>query len=259
MWPLRSSAPVGRRSQRRGCEESSWHPPPRMLRIRVVRNVTFREGTLRAKIAKIAAATLLAVGSAAVIVATASASEDTDTPVPASSASGQPEPAPTLTESPRSTLAPEPGSTTASPPEPGSTTTPPPDQSRTTEPPPEPGQTTTPPPEQGESPEQPSQSYSGAASFFSANGVPGACGQAIRDSDFVVALDHRMFGSGSSESPQCGRKVVVTHNGKSITATVLDASPSTSDMYGLDLTPGAYEALASLDQGTIDVTWRFVE
>ncbi|MFD7615985.1 hypothetical protein [Streptomyces sp. NPDC059802] len=214
---------------------------------------------MRAKIAKIAAAALLAVGSAAVIVATASASEDTDIPVPASSASGQPEePAPSLTESPRSTLAPEPGSTTASPPEPGSTTTPPPDQSRTTGPPPEPGRTTSPPPEQGESPDQPPHGYNGAASYFSPDGVPGACGQVIRDSDFVVALDHRMFGSGSAQSSQCGRKVVVTHNGRSITATVLDANP-TSDMYGLDLTRAAYQELASLDEETIDITWRFVE
>ncbi|MGW2084235.1 hypothetical protein [Streptomyces sp. NPDC001880] len=212
---------------------------------------------MRAKIAKIAAATLLAVGSAGVIVATASASEDTDIPVPAVSASGQPEPGSTLPESPSPTLAPEPSGTTA-PPGPGSTTTPPPDQSRTTAPPPEPDQTTTPPPEQSESPEQPSQGYSGAASFFRADGVPGACGQVIRDGDFVVALDHRMFGSGSSESPQCGRKVVVTHNGKSITAKVLDASP-TSETHGLDLTPAAFGELASLDRGTIDVTWRFVE
>ncbi|WP_405713687.1 MULTISPECIES: hypothetical protein [unclassified Streptomyces] len=213
---------------------------------------------MRAKIAKIAAAALLAVGSAAVIVATASASEDADTPVPATSTSGQPEPGSTLTESPSSTLAPERGSTTA-PPEPGSTTTAPPEQSRTTAPPPEPDQTTTPPPEQGKSPEQPSQSYSGAASHFSSGGVPGACGEVFTDSDFVVALDYRMFGDGPSKSPQCGRKVVVTHNGKSITATVLDASPTTSDAHGLDLTRAAYEALGSLDQGTIDITWHFVE
>ncbi|MFD0338276.1 RlpA-like double-psi beta-barrel domain-containing protein [Streptomyces sp. NPDC127117] len=207
---------------------------------------------MRARIAKIAAAALLAAGSAAVIVATASASEDVDTPVPVPSTSGQPEPGSTLTESPGPTLAPEPGSTTA-PPEPGSTTTPPPDRNRTTAPPPEPGRTSK-PPEQDEPSDRP-QGYSGTASFFSANGVPGACGQQIRDGDLVVALDYRMFGSGTS---QCGRKVEITHNGRSITATVLDAAPTT-EAHGLDLTRGAYEALASPDQGTIDITWRFVQ
>jgi expansin (peptidoglycan-binding protein) len=105
--------------------------------------------------------------------------------------------------------------------------------------------------------EVPSDGYHGRASFYSANGVPGACGRHISDSDFVVALDYRLFESGSPGS-QCGRKVEITHGGKSIVATVLDASPTT-EAHGLDLTRGAYAALASLDQGTIDITWRFVQ
>ncbi|MET9655971.1 RlpA-like double-psi beta-barrel domain-containing protein [Streptomyces sp. NPDC006510] len=225
--------------------------------MRAVRNVTFREGTLRAKITKIAAAAILAVGSAAGIVATASASEETDTPVPALSTSGQPEEsASTLPEPPRSTLAPEPsgttvppgpGSTTAPPPEPGRTTAPPPEQAKET--PPEPGRTSGPPAE------PPPSGYHGNATYYQ----PGltACGITITDSDFAVALDSSMFGSGYP-SPSCGKKVEITHNGKSITATVVDQSPG-AGRYGLDLTPGAYGALASLDQGSIDVTWRFVE
>ncbi|MFE6491469.1 RlpA-like double-psi beta-barrel domain-containing protein [Streptomyces sp. NPDC057748] len=224
--------------------------------MRAVRNVKFREGTLRAKIAKIAAAALLAVGSAAVIVATASASEDADTPIPASSTSGQPEPGSSLTGSPSPTLAPEPsgtvgppepGSTTPPPPEPGQTTTPPPDQGKAT--PPEPGRTSGPPAE------PPSNGNHGSATFYQ----PGltACGITVTNSDFAVALDASMFESGYP-SPSCGKKIEITHNGKSITATVVDQSPD-AGRHDLDLTPGAYEALASLDQGSIDVTWRFVE
>lgn len=219
-------------------------------------NVTFREGTLRAKIAKIAAAALLAVGSAAVVAAAASASEDTDIPVPASSTSGQPEPGSTLTESPSPTLAPEPsgttqppepGSSTTAPPEPGQTTTPPPDQGKAT--PPEPGQTTTPPPE------PPSNGNHGRATYYQ----PGltACGIVAVDSDFVVALGASAFESGYP-SPSCGKKVEITHNGKSITATVVDESPG-AGRNDLDLTIGAFQALASPDQGSIDITWRFVE
>ncbi|MFB8032706.1 RlpA-like double-psi beta-barrel domain-containing protein [Streptomyces sp. NPDC056004] len=224
--------------------------------MRAVRNVTFREGTLRAKIAKIAAAALLAVGSAAVIVATASASEDADTPVPASSTSGQPEPGSTLTESPSPTLAPEPsgtmgppepGSTTTPPPEPGQTTTPPPDQGKAT--PPEPGRTSGPPAE------PPSNGNHGRATFYQ----PGltACGIIVTDSDFAVALDASTFESGYP-SPSCGKKIEITHGGKSITVTVVDESPG-AGRHDLDLTPGAFEALASPDQGSIDVTWRFVD
>ncbi|MFJ7198093.1 MULTISPECIES: RlpA-like double-psi beta-barrel domain-containing protein [unclassified Streptomyces] len=211
---------------------------------------------MRAKIAKIAAATLLAVGSAAVIVATASASEDIGTPVPASSASGLPEPGSSLTGSPGPTLAPEPSGTMA-PPEPSSTTTPPP---------PEPGQTTTPPPDQGKATppepgrtsgppaEPPSNGNHGRATYYQ----PGltACGTVITDGDFAVALDASTFEPGYP-SPSCGKKIEITHDGKSITATVADQSPG-AGRHDLDLTPGAFEALASLDQGSIDVTWRFV-
>ncbi|MEU9320886.1 hypothetical protein [Streptomyces sp. NPDC048295] len=212
---------------------------------------------MRAKIAKIAAAALLAVGSAAVIVATASASEDTDIPVPASSASGQPEPGSSMTESPRSTLVPEPSGTTT-PPEPGSSTT---------APPPEPGQTTMPPSEQatatppasartsGPPTEPPSGSYHGRATYYP-TGLT-ACGITMTDRDFGVALDPDMFGS-AYPSPVCGKKVEITYNGKSITATVVDRSEG-AGRYGLDLTPGAYSALASFEQSSIDVTWRFVQ
>ncbi|MFE7109179.1 hypothetical protein ACFU98_00350 [Streptomyces sp. NPDC057575] len=218
---------------------------------------------MRAKIAKIAAAALLAVGSAAVVAAAASASEDTDIPVPASSASGQPEPGSTLTESPGSTLAPEPGQTTALPPDQGRTTPPPPDPGQTSTPPadqgkatpPASGRTTGPPAGQPPGDYPPSADHHGDATYYTAG--LGACGITTTDSDFAVALDAAMFDSGYPSS-FCGKKIVVTHNGKSITATVTDRSEG-AGRYGIDLTPSAYEALASLDQRKIDVTWRFVE
>ncbi|MEU2132885.1 RlpA-like double-psi beta-barrel domain-containing protein [Streptomyces sp. NPDC018352] len=211
---------------------------------------------MRAKIAKIAAAALLAVGSAAVVAAAASASEDTGTPVPASSASGQQDPGTSLTESPSPTLAPEPSGTTE-PPEPGSTTTPPPEPGWTTTPPPDQGKATPPasgPPAEPPA-EPPSAGYHGSATYYDPG--LGACGITTTYSDFAVALDPSMFEPGYP-SPSCGKKVEITHNGKSITAMVTDQSPG-ARRHNLDLTPGAFKALASLDQGLIDVTWRFVE
>ncbi|MFC5912536.1 RlpA-like double-psi beta-barrel domain-containing protein [Streptomyces pulveraceus] len=227
-----------------------------MPRIRAVRNMTFREGTLRAKRAKIAAAALLAVGCAAVItVANASASDDVDFPIPASSGTGQPlEPDPILSGTPGSAPAPEPSVTTTPPPEAGRTTMPDPEQSGSV-PPEEPSRTSAPPSEGGRPAEQPPRSYSGSASYYQAG--LGACGQIFTNGDFVVALDSTMFGAGYP-APNCGRKVVVTYQGKSITATVLDESP-VSGRYGIDLTPAAFRALAPLDQAKIDVTWRFAE
>ncbi|WP_328761123.1 RlpA-like double-psi beta-barrel domain-containing protein [Streptomyces sp. NBC_00272] len=233
-------------------------------------------------------AALLATGPAAVITAaTASASEDTGTTISAASASEQQgEPASTETELSLSVRAPEPGKTTAPPPEPGKTTAAPPEPGKTTAAPPKPkpgkttaappkpgkttpappkpkpGKTTAAPPKPGKTTPappkpKPGKSYEGTADFFSSNGVAGACGRAIKDSDFVAALDPTMFGTGNP-APHCGKKVIVTYKGKSIVATVLDASP-TAQKHGLDLTPAAFKALAPLDQGTINITWRFAE
>ncbi|WP_405760757.1 MULTISPECIES: RlpA-like double-psi beta-barrel domain-containing protein [unclassified Streptomyces] len=211
-------------------------------------------------------AALLATGPAAVITAaTASASEDTGTTISAASASEQQgEPASTETELSLSVRAPEPGRTTAPPPEPGKTTAAPPEPGKTTAAPPKPkpGKTTAAPPKPGKTTPappkpKPGKSYEGTADFFSSNGVAGACGRAIKDSDFVAALDPTMFGTGNP-APHCGKKVIVTYKGKSIVATVLDASP-TAQKHGLDLTPAAFKALAPLDQGTINITWRFAE
>lgn len=221
---------------------------------------------MRARIAKTAVAALLATGPAAVITAaTASASEDTGTTISAASASEQQgEPASTETELSLSVRAPEPGRTTAPPPEPGKTTAAPPEPGKTTAAPPKPkpGKTTAAPPKPGKTTPappkpKPGKSYEGTADFFSSNGVAGACGRAIKDSDFVAALDPTMFGTGNP-APHCGKKVIVTYKGKSIVATVLDASP-TAQKHGLDLTPAAFKALAPLDQGTINITWRFAE
>ncbi|MGE7439493.1 RlpA-like double-psi beta-barrel domain-containing protein [Kitasatospora sp. NPDC001175] len=218
-------------------------------RIHDVQNAIFRERTMRARIAKTVIVALLAAGSAAVVsVAAASASEDTGTAISASIASGQRgNPAPALTELPRSALAPEPGRTTPRPPTP--------DPSRTTTPPPtpDPSRTTTRPPTPG----KPPKGYNGTARWFSPGGVAGACGQMIRDSDFVVALDPTMFGGGNPPH-NCGREIIVTYKGKSIIATVLDASPD-AERYGIDLTRSAFKALAPLDQETINVTWRFAK
>lgn len=152
-------------------------------------------------------------------------------------------------------MPPEPGKTTAPPkPKPGKTTAAPP------KPKPKPGKTTAAPPKPGKttpapSKPKPGKSYEGTADFFSSNGADGACGRTFNDRDFVAALDPTMFGNSASH---CGKKVIVTYKGKSIVATVLDASP-TAEKHGLDLTRAAFEALAPLDQGRINVTWRFAE
>ncbi|KIF02422.1 hypothetical protein PL81_30060, partial [Streptomyces sp. RSD-27] len=124
-------------------------------------------------------------------------------------------------------------------------------QPGTTTAPPKPGKTTTASPQ----PDKPGETYKGSATFYSPG--LGACGKVIKESDFAVALDPTMFGPGYPSS-SCGRKIVITYKGKSITATVLDEAPG-AGRHGLDLTPGAFKALAPLDKTKLDVTWRFAK
>ncbi|MFF5705247.1 RlpA-like double-psi beta-barrel domain-containing protein [Streptomyces sp. NPDC012794] len=173
---------------------------------------------MKARTAETAIAVLLAVGSAAV-VATASASEHTGIAVSAASDSEQPgEPAPGEAET----------SPSAPPPAPGGPT------------------------------ERPTERHEGTATYYRpAYGMEGACGEAVGDGDFAVALDPGTFGSVPAAA-HCGRKVVVAYEGKSVTATVLDAAPG-AGRYGLALTRAAFAALAPVGQGSVHVTWYFAE
>ncbi|MFJ3876737.1 RlpA-like double-psi beta-barrel domain-containing protein [Streptomyces sp. NPDC090077] len=213
---------------------------------------------MKARIATAAAAVaVLAAGTGAVITgATASASE---------TAAASAQAAVLAPQAGGTTAAPAPGGTTAPPPNPGRTTAPPPkpgtshapsgspQPGRTTTPPPtpKPGKTTTASPQPG----KPGETYKGSATHYSPG--LGACGKVIKDTDHAVALDPTMFGNGYP-SASCGRKVVITYKGKSVTATVLDEAPG-AGRHGLDLTPGTFKALAPLDKGKIDVTWRFAK
>ncbi|MFD5419174.1 hypothetical protein ACFWJT_14235 [Streptomyces sp. NPDC127069] len=213
---------------------------------------------MKARIATAAiAVTVLAAGSAAVItVATASASETADVAVSVQAATVAAKPAVTVAAGPDATVAAEPNATVAAKPagstlapQAGGTTAPPP--GGTTTPPPKPGKSTTASPQPG----KPDEAYKGSATLYSPG--LGACGKVVKESDLAVALDPTMFGPGYPSS-KCGRKVVITYKGKSVTATVLDEAPG-AGRYGLDLTPGAFKALAPLDKHKIDVTWRFAK
>ncbi|AZM87128.1 MULTISPECIES: RlpA-like double-psi beta-barrel domain-containing protein [Streptomyces] len=207
------------------------------------------------------AVAVLAAGSGAVItVATASASETGDVAVSAQAATVAAKPEATVAAQPNATVVAEPAGSTLAPPAGGTTAQQPsktpapsgsPQPDTTTAPPPKPSKTATASPQ----PDQPGETYKGSATHYSPG--LGACGKMIKESDLAVALDPTMFGAAYPSST-CGRKVVITYKGKSITATVLDKAPG-AGRHGLDLTPGAFKALASLDKRKLDVTWRFAK
>ncbi|MGW4817078.1 RlpA-like double-psi beta-barrel domain-containing protein [Kitasatospora cineracea] len=97
--------------------------------------------------------------------------------------------------------------------------------------------------------------YTGMASFYS-TGL-GACGVVVKDSDLAVALSPDMFGSGAP-GPRCGAVLAITYKGRTVNATVADRAAALRGA-DIDLSPAAFSALGSVDEGRIQVTWRIVK
>ncbi|KAJ7081214.1 Non-catalytic module family EXPN protein [Mycena belliarum] len=93
---------------------------------------------------------------------------------------------------------------------------------------------------------------SGQATWYQPNGGEGACGRAIQNGDLALALTTANYAGGEN----CGRRVKVQYNGKSIDAVVMDECPG-CQTNGLDLTEGTFQRLSGLDAGVIQVTWTY--
>jgi len=99
----------------------------------------------------------------------------------------------------------------------------------------------------------------GHATWFSQNGVAGACGTVHSDDDFIAALDYRSYGDLSAQSKYCGQKIRVSWQGKSVDVVVADACPTCDNASSVDLSKGAFQALADLSVGELDdITWETI-
>ncbi|KAL1741654.1 RlpA-like double-psi beta-barrel-protein domain-containing protein-containing protein, partial [Schizophyllum fasciatum] len=82
------------------------------------------------------------------------------------------------------------------------------------------------------------------ATFYDPNGGYGACGKKLQNNDMIVALSSDRYQSGSH------------YQGKKIAVTVEDLCPGCQKS-SLDLSRGAFQKIANLDLGIIDVEWWF--
>ncbi|QRW00004.1 rare lipoprotein A-like double-psi beta-barrel protein [Ceratobasidium sp. AG-Ba] len=100
----------------------------------------------------------------------------------------------------------------------------------------------------------------GFATFFSQNGNAGACGKVHKDSDYVVAVDYRRYGALNKQSDLCGKKVHIINieNGKSVDAVVADACPSCVNENCLDLSMGAFDAIAARVDGMVKIKYEYI-
>lgn len=104
--------------------------------------------------------------------------------------------------------------------------------------------------------------YSGYATYFTQNGNAGECGTVHSDSDHVIAINSNGFWqdyASNDNSPYCGKSVTITNtnNGKTTTATVADVCPTCDGSYSIDLSVGAFTAIATEEEGMVPITWSF--
>ena len=94
------------------------------------------------------------------------------------------------------------------------------------------------------------------ATWFYQNGVAGACGTVHAETDNIIALDTALYGNTGVQSQYCGKSLIITNksNGKTVTATVADACPTCESADSIDLSQGAFQALADLSVGEFDGT-----
>lgn len=99
----------------------------------------------------------------------------------------------------------------------------------------------------------------GYATYFYQGGQAGACGTVHSDSDLVIAIDIAWYGNTGSESSYCGKSITVqnTQNGKEVTAVVADVCPTCANGNSLDLSVGAFTAIATEAEGQVPINWWF--
>jgi len=101
---------------------------------------------------------------------------------------------------------------------------------------------------------------SGDGTFYS-TGL-GSCGITNNDGQNIVAVSHLLYdsfpgyqGGNPNNNPICGRKVVASYGGKSVTLTITDRCTG-CQLTDLDMAPSAFNQLADPSIGRIHgVTW----
>ncbi|KAK7685814.1 hypothetical protein QCA50_011160 [Cerrena zonata] len=99
----------------------------------------------------------------------------------------------------------------------------------------------------------------GQATFY-APGL-GACGHVNTDQDFIVAVSRELFDTfpgataNPNANPVCNQPLTANFEGQTVTVTVVDRCEG-CQINDIDLSPTAFQQLASLDAGRLSgVTW----
>ncbi|KAM0790926.1 hypothetical protein ACM66B_004233 [Microbotryomycetes sp. NB124-2] len=96
----------------------------------------------------------------------------------------------------------------------------------------------------------------GYATYFYQNGVAGNCGTVGTDDQKLIALPTAIYDGGR----RCGRQIKITRvsNGATVVATVRDSCPTCVNNESLDLSVGAFTAIATESEGMVPITWEYI-
>ncbi|KAK4699918.1 hypothetical protein P7C70_g6334, partial [Phenoliferia sp. Uapishka_3] len=100
------------------------------------------------------------------------------------------------------------------------------------------------------------QKYTGGqGTYFTQNGVAGACGKVNLDTAKVIAIDSAMYNNGAN----CGRSITITRvsDGRTATGVVADECPTCNNGTSLDMSEGLFLELGTYDEGEFDIEWSF--
>ncbi|EIW51730.1 uncharacterized protein TRAVEDRAFT_32245 [Trametes versicolor FP-101664 SS1] len=102
--------------------------------------------------------------------------------------------------------------------------------------------------------------FTGNATFFFQKGIAGACGTVHPDSALIAAMQTERYGDLSKQSSLCGKQVQITNtkNGKTVTVTIADACPTCGTGNDIDLSQGAFDQIATEEEGEVPISWKFI-
>ncbi|TFK76380.1 barwin-like endoglucanase [Pluteus cervinus] len=80
------------------------------------------------------------------------------------------------------------------------------------------------------------------------------------DNDLVAAMDQDRFGTGSVNSPLCGKQVEITNtdNGKTVIVTIEDDCPTCDNSNSIDLSIAAFNTIADPEAGIVPIKWKYL-
>jgi len=102
----------------------------------------------------------------------------------------------------------------------------------------------------------------GEATFYQ-TGL-GACGITNTDSDYIAAVSYLLFdsfphynGVNPNQNPICGKKVIASYKGKSVTVALTDRCTGCA-LTDLDFAPAAFKQLGDQSLGRLyGMTWEW--